>query len=365
MSSVTPRARILVIDDEPALLEVIGELLTDRGFATLLASDGKAALEIARRERPDLVVCDVNMPKLSGYGVLEAVRREPHLAPTPFIFLTSDPEMRTGMRSGADDYLMKPVSADDLVAAVEARLQRGAVVRREADRRVDEVRRTVADLLPHELRTPLTSIIGSAEFLKVFHQTITPSVVAEMADAILRSAQRLHRMAENYILLAEFETRRASGHPAAQSPPRPTRAADVEEAAHDAAATSGRPGDLRLTLDDAVELPAGVTYIRKIVAEVVDNAFRYSPPGSPVVVALERKGGATLSVADRGRGMTGAQIAEVGAFNQFDRERFEQQGSGVGLALVRRIVEACGGTFVIDSQPGEGTTVRASWPAGA
>ena len=358
---MSPAARILVIDDEPALLEVLGEVLAERGFATLLAADGATALEIARRERPDLVVCDVNMPQLNGYGVLAGLRAEPQLAPTPFIFLTSDPGMRAGMHSGADDYLMKPVAADDLVAAVEARLRRRAITAGETDRRVDEVRRTVADLLPHELRTPLTAIIGSAELLKACHRTLAPEEVAEVADAILRGAQRLHRMAENYILLADFETRRAAGRPAVETPSRLAGAGDVREAATDAAAGSGRPDDLRLALAE-VEIPAGVTYLRKVVAELVDNAFRYSAPGAPVTVSLARDGGVALAVADRGRGMTAAQVAEVGAFRQFERERFEQQGSGVGLALVRRIVEATGGTLAIESGAGEGTTVTARWP---
>ena len=363
---MTPRARILVIDDEPALLEVIGELLADRGYATLLASDGAAALEIARRERPDLVVCDVNMPRLNGYGVLAALRGEPHLAPTPFIFLTGDPELRTGMRSAADDYLMKPVSPDDLAAAVEARLQRRAVVRREADRRVDEVRRTVADLLPHELRTPLTSIIGSAEFLKMFHRTLPPEAVAEMDGAILRSRQLpLPDWPRTDILLsAHFETRRAAGLPAAETAPRPSGAADVQEAAIRPPCRQRPPlGDLRLELQE-VEVPAAFTYLRKVVWELVDNAFRDSASATPVAVsALERESGVTLSVADRGRGMTAEQIADVGAFRQFERERFEQQGSGVGLALAGRIVQATGGTLAIESRPGEGTRVRVTWPA--
>ena len=358
---MTPRARILVIDDEPTLRAVIGELLADRGYATLLAADGAGALEILQRERPDLVVCDVNMPKLDGYGVLEALRREPQLAPTPFIFLTSDPGIRTGMGSGADDYLMKPVSADDLVAAVEARLLRRAAATREGDRRVDEVRRTVAELLPHELRTPLTAIIGSAEFLKARHATLPPEAVAVLVDTILGGARRLHRMAENYILLADFETRRAAGRPPVEAVPRPSGAAEVEQAATDAAADSGRAAE-------PAAGPPGNRGSRRahLPAQGRVGARRQrlplSAPGAPVGVALERGDRVTLSIADRGRGMTEAQVAEVGAFRQFERERFEQQGSGVGLALARRIVEATGGTLAIESRLGEGTSVRASWP---
>jgi signal transduction histidine kinase len=354
-------ARILVIDDEPALLSLLGHVLGEHGFEALLAADGAAAVEVARRERPDLVVCDVNMPKLDGYGVLAAVRGEPALAATPFIFLTSDPEARAGMRSGADDYLQKPVSVADLVAACEARLERRQTMARDGDRRVEEVRRAIADLLPHELRTPLVGIIGSAEVLRECHASLRPEDVRGMAEAILRGARRLHRLVENYILFSDFEARRLAGQPAVEPFEQPGGAADVAEAAREAAARSGRGPDLRLEVEE-VAVPVGSTYLRKAVSELVDNALRYSEPGSPVTVGLRGPARAVLSVADRGRGMTAAQVKEVAAFRQFDRARYEQQGSGVGLTLARRIVDATGGRVVIASRPAEGTTVRAEWP---
>ena len=356
------KARVLVIDDEPALLAVLDTVLAEHGFETLLAGDGAAAVEIAKREHPDLVVCDVNMPRLDGYGVLAALRGDPTLAATPFIFLTSDPEMREGMRSGADDYLLKPVSTADLLSACEARLARRETLDRDADRRVDEVRRTIADLLPHELRTPLVSIIGSAEVMKECHQSLRPEDVKAMAEAILRGAHRLHRLVENYILLADFEARRVAGQPLVEPFARPAGADDVAEAAGEVAARLGRAADLRLQAG-AAAIPAGSTYVRKVVSEIVDNAFRYSPAGSAVSVALEGAASAVLTVRDRGRGMSAAQVDDIAAFRQFDRARYEQQGSGVGLTIARRIVEATGGRLTVESRPERGTTVRAQWGA--
>jgi CheY-like chemotaxis protein len=247
---VNPRARILVIDDEPALLSLLGHVLGEHGYEALLAGDGVSAVDVARRERPDLVVCDVNMPRLDGYGVLAAVRGEPALAATPFIFLTSDPEARAGMRSGADDYLQKPFSIADLVAACEARLQRRQAMAKDGDLRVEEVRRAIAGLLPHELRTPLVGIIGSAEVLRECHATLRPEYVKGMAEAILRGAKRLHRLVENYILFSDFEARRLAGQPAVEPFAEPGGASDVVESAGDTAMRAGRGADLRLEVQD-------------------------------------------------------------------------------------------------------------------
>jgi signal transduction histidine kinase len=124
-----------------------------------------------------------------------------------------------------------------------------------------------------------------------------------------------------------------------------------------------RARDLHLELAD-LSLPLRAGHLRKVVSELVDNAFKFSPAGTPVRVALHRLGpDVVLEVSGQGRGMTEEQISNIAAFNQFERERFEQQGSGIGLALVQRIASASGGSVTIESGPDAGATVRLAWPA--
>jgi DNA-binding NarL/FixJ family response regulator len=119
--------KILVIEDEPEMRRNITTLLRYYGYEPVAAENGRAGLEAARRERPDLILCDVMMPELDGYGVLKALQTDALLARTPFIFLTAKGEkddLRSGMDLGADDYLTKPVANAELVRAIEARLRR-------------------------------------------------------------------------------------------------------------------------------------------------------------------------------------------------------------------------------------------------
>jgi two-component system sensor histidine kinase/response regulator len=360
-------ARVLLIDDDAALREVQAELLSAAGHQTMQAATGVAGIEAIRSTRPDLVLCDVNMPGMDGYAVLEAVRADPQLASTPFLFLTgldARHHFRAAMSLGADDYLAKPVRERDLVAAVEARLTRRAAERRESERRVAELRRSVSFLLPHELRTPLTVILGGSEMLRDLHQEMTPKEIGEMATTISKAAQRLHRMAENYLLHVGMELERLT---VAESPARAlsgTAGADlVRDAAYAQAREYGREGDLQMALAEAT-LPLAEPYVRKAVSELVDNALKFSEAGTPIKVSLTAPGGrVALSVGDAGRGMTLDQIREVGAFRQFNRAVLEQQGSGLGLILVKGIIEASGGIFDIKSAMGEGTTVSATWSA--
>ena len=121
--------RILVIEDEAEMRRNLVAILRLERFEPLAAGDGQLGVELAKSEKPDLVLCDVMMPKLDGYGVIAALRASSETAAIPFIFLTAKgekPEVRAGMNLGADDYLTKPIAKADLVAAVRARLARAA-----------------------------------------------------------------------------------------------------------------------------------------------------------------------------------------------------------------------------------------------
>jgi len=121
--------KILVIEDEPDMRRNLTTILRLEGFQPLAAENGRIGVELARREKPDLILCDVMMPELDGYGVLQALREDPDCLGTPFIFLTAKgekPDIRAGMNLGADDYLTKPVAKAELLAAIASRLARAA-----------------------------------------------------------------------------------------------------------------------------------------------------------------------------------------------------------------------------------------------
>ena len=119
--------KILVIEDEPEMRRNISALLRYHDYEAIAAENGREGIEMARRKNPDLILCDVMMPELDGYGVLQALQTDPSLARIPFIYLTAKGEKddwRSGMNLGADDYLTKPVANADLMRAIETRLRR-------------------------------------------------------------------------------------------------------------------------------------------------------------------------------------------------------------------------------------------------
>jgi DNA-binding NarL/FixJ family response regulator len=129
--------RILVIDDDAKLRQHYSELLRLDGYEVIDARNGREGVERARKDTPDLVLCDITMPEMNGHRVLETLRNEPRTAHLPFVFLTGWNEaddIRTGMNLGADDYLTKPVAPDELLTAVRARLRRAELAAAAASR---------------------------------------------------------------------------------------------------------------------------------------------------------------------------------------------------------------------------------------
>ncbi len=123
--------RILVIEDQAPMRRNIALMLEMEGYEVFTAENGRIGVEMALQKRPDLVICDVMMPELDGHGVVQTLRARDETATLPFIFLTARSDkgdVRIGMNFGADDYLIKPVVREDLLATVEARLMRAEMI---------------------------------------------------------------------------------------------------------------------------------------------------------------------------------------------------------------------------------------------
>ncbi len=126
-SSPREAVRLLVLEDDPNVLMPLADLLTANGYEVITATNGKDGINLAKEHQPDLIVSDIMMPQIDGYGVLAALQEDPETAIIPFIFLTArtkKEDMRAGMGLGADDYITKPFEAKDLLASIKARLKK-------------------------------------------------------------------------------------------------------------------------------------------------------------------------------------------------------------------------------------------------
>ncbi|GAB4516241.1 MAG: response regulator [Anaerolineae bacterium] len=360
---------ILVVEDEIGILENIVEALEIEGFTVHGTNSGRESIQIAKQHQPDLILCDINMPEFNGYDVLMTVRNDAMIATTPFIFLTAlagRPAMRRGMELGADDYLTKPFTPMELLTAVNTRLEKHGQIIRQNQEKLDRLRHNIIHALPHELRTPLTGLIGCADFLIMDYEHIDRENLLNIAQVMMRSATRLERLIENYLVYAQIEL-------ATYDPERITLMLSsvleypnvlIQTITHDVADKAERTADLKVSTEPAI-LNISDENFNKIIWELVENAFKFSRTGSDVKVDACVDGkNYVITISDQGRGMSAEDIADIGAYVQFNRALHEQQGLGLGLIIALRLTEMHNGSFAIQSVVNQGTTITLRFPLG-
>jgi two-component system sensor histidine kinase/response regulator len=356
-------ACILVIEDEELTRDYLEDLLTLEGFVVATANNGAKGVDLAMEMQPDLIICDVMMPRLNGYEVLKRIRQDNKLNTVPFLFLTSMTDRgssRKGMTLGADDYLEKSCSREELLDAIAVRLSKQKIIEHRIESQMDALRSSITLALPHELQTPLSGIMGLADLMMLQSAELLPEDVHECAQGIYTSAERLQRLIQNYLLYSKLlvlRSRKGVDITTIEVPLPCSSDSIIINIAQKKAEQCDRAGDLEIRLVPAA-LSISDEHLIKIVMELLDNAFKYSPKGSKVVLQTEVSDRQwLLTLQDYGRGMTEAQIAAVGAYMQFERQFYEQQGIGLGLAIVQNLVELYGGNSDIYSDGKEGTRI--------
>jgi two-component system, sensor histidine kinase and response regulator len=353
---------ILIIEDEPQVRANLREILNLNDFETLTAPNGQEGLLAAQDTLPDLILCDVSMPQLDGYGVLQALRQNPQTSPIPIIFLTAHtdrPEVRHGMELGAADYLTKPCSPKDLLRAINTQLTKRAQLETYANTKLDHLRTSLNLALPQELDTPLTQMINTAD--RLLYQPTTPEGQAEQLKFIRDTGLRLHRTIHNYLLFADLEMLAIDRRLHAPSRHVKTLTKPIIRTAQRIAQTYQRDHDLVLNLEDAV-LSISELKLVKIVEELLDNAFKFSSQ-TVYVLGHPIDGAYKIDIIDNGPGFTQQQIAAIGGYMQFDRAQNQQPGIGLGLAIARHLTQLNGGQFRLCSELGCETIVTVILPA--
>jgi len=354
--------KILIIEDEHLILESIAEYLQLEGYECLKASNGEEGILKAKDETPDLIVCDIKMPGLNGHEVLQDLRANPRTSTIPFIFLSAlidKSDLRKGMILGADDYLTKPFQAEDLLNSVKTRLEKHSAIKK----RMEILRDSVAHALPHELQTPLVTIMGYAEMLSEKFRGSSDDEALEFSEAIHHAGVRLNRLIKNFIFYEKLELMSTDSQSIALSKGVSEITPDmVIITSNKVANRFNRKDDLDISVEKSV-ISVPITYFLIVIEELLDNAFKFSSKGTKVTLSSNNKDDyCQLIITDKGRGMTEEQSANISAYLQFERDKYEQQGMGLGLIISMKIMEIYCGKIEINSKYGECTEVIVSLP---
>lgn len=352
--------KILCIEDEVDLRSVIVEELEEQGYETLEAVNGLEGLHAILKHKPDLVLCDVTMPEMTGYEVLTVLRKDhPELANMPFLLLTAlsgREDVVAGRKLGADDYLAKPIDFDLLAATISSRLAQVKRMEAKKDSELEALRDEILMILPHELRTPLNHILGYSEMIsEEICGPIENKDYIDFAKQITAGGKQLLKVVTNVLTLADI----ASGRLAPQ-----LALCDISTLVTDCTtAQSNQTKDQTgIHFDIPDGLPSVITDSMLLVQALnalISNAKKFSPDGVNVEVSVKVTGERELSivVADKGIGMSKEKIeTALETFSQVDTGLTRSfDGLGLGLPLVVQICKLLDARFDITSVEGSGT----------
>jgi signal transduction histidine kinase len=353
--------KILIIEDETDILDNIRTILELEGYGTQVAENGRIGLNIAEREKPDLILCDVTMPEMDGYTVLRKLRQNEATASIPFIFLTSralPQDFRLGMQLGADDYLFKPFSVDELLQTISTRLERYAATQL-LERRIQELERLnqskddFLGLASHEIRNPLTNMLIAAKMLQTFSEPEKQQRYLKLLyEECLRSVDLVQDLLEIHKLEADsYELSITT-----------IDLVNVVQSIVDS--YSLRMQERQLTLNVVLPAPLQIascpTALMRIANELLGNACKYTSAGDRIdlKVSCDLETGRTedvLTLVVRNQ----AEIPAVELPHLFDKfyrasnaTSSKQVGTGLGLAAIQKLVERLGGSIAVDSSEG-------------
>jgi two-component system sensor histidine kinase/response regulator len=335
---------ILVIDDRPANRTLIRRLFKGR-YRVLEAEDGEAGLAVAREVRPDCILLDVSMPGLSGFDVLERLAGDSRTREIPVIILTAIPEtlndMERALRSGAVDYITKPIDVSRVMVRVQGAIERGRLLRE-----LQAVRADFTSMLVHDLRAPLTVIGGYAD-LMTNHLALHPDAkLQRYAGAIDSSVKRMLALIRQILDLSKVDMGKLTIE---RLPVDISRlATDVVDAFQSAA--RGRSIQLQLRGADVAHTVLGdVARLEQVLMNLLTNALKFAPAAGTIVVEVgDDASGVTVRVRDNGPGVPPDERPFL--FEPFSQAAVGRKatGAGLGLMLCARLVEAHGGRIWLD-----------------
>jgi signal transduction histidine kinase len=366
--NITPNASILVVEDNPDLNYALCEILGSYGYQVHSAQNGFEALDVLRARHLDVILCDIMMPGMDGYTLLQHARADGALQTLPFIFLTarsSTADQRRAKEIGIEDYLTKPIDSSDLVVAIENALHRSRIMRDEAQRKLDELRNRIVGLLQHEFRTPLTFVLGYAELLANAEDSdIDLEELRTAAAAILDGGYRLQRLIEGFLTLAELQHRTLNQ--------RELERLDVwllwRDVAHEFEIEALEVGMtiVQETRGQGLFVMGDPHLLQESLRRLLDNAIRYRRPDSRLIrLSVEQVATFVgLRIADDGAGIPPDRLGDFAeAFEQPDREQRTTSGAGLSLALIKHVALLHGGKLEIESIYGEGSIFTIWLPA--
>jgi two-component system, sensor histidine kinase and response regulator len=351
---------VLVVDDTPANLQMLADMLKRRGYRARPVPSGRLALQAAKADPPDLILLGVNMPDMDGYQVCAELKKDPALAAIPVIFISAYGETVDKMRAfsaGGLDYITKPFQVEEVEARVAVHLQlrrqqRDLEILLAKQRKLENMRDSMVHMIVHDLRAPLTAVFNYLDLVREQEAGFISPESMQNLDLAMKASRWVVQMVSVLLDASKIES--------GQMLLRITEC-DVGDVVSDAIDAIRSLADEKNLLCQTTHVRAAIDRdaVARVIQNLVTNAVKLTPPGGDVRVGLQRTDEALrIEITDHGPGIAAEHHPKIfEKFGQLDSNvRQSIPSSGLGLYFCKLAVEAHGGRIGVDSEIGKGST---------
>lgn len=361
---------ILVVDDVISNVLLLKVLLAAQKFNVITASNGMEAIDITKKQQPDLILLDVMMPGMSGFEVAQKLKNDPEVQHIPIIFLTalnSTADIVTGFKVGANDFISKPFNKEELVIRVNHQISLIAA-KRIILQKTEELKKTIQgrdkmySVIAHDLRSPLGSI---KMVLNMFVMTMSPQMIGEeqyeMLDSANKSTEELFTLLDNLLKWTKTQTGRLTV--VFQDFELVKSISGVFEIF--SLVSSSKNIELIFDSNEEINVRGDIDMVKTITRNLLSNAIKFSFSGSKIIIEVKKIGNmAVVSVKDFGKGMSQEEQQKLfnseTHFSKYGTNN--EEGSGLGLLLCKDFATKNRGDLWLQSEEGKGSTFFFSIP---
>ncbi len=352
---------ILIVDDIPRNLQVLGTILKEQDFDVSVATNGESALEMLTHIKPDLILLDVMMPGISGFDVCKQIKGNPQTEEIPIIFLTAKTDSEDiiqGLKLGAVDYVTKPFNGMELLTRVKAHVE--LKLSRESLKELNATKDKFFSIIAHDLKSPIAAVQQATEFIIDSYDEFDKEIFLDLINDLHHSSKSLMSLLENLLNWAQSQTGHLHFNPVTLT------LSKLAQSNFSILQNSANTKNISLEINipEKLTIYADKNMICTVMRNLVSNAIKYTQNGKVTVKAEADENNVIIAVTDTGLGINKKNIDQL---FQLDTQLSttgtnNEKGTGLGLILCKAFIEKHEGTIKAESEVGKGTTFTITLP---
>ncbi len=370
--SMNKQSLVLVVDDNPQNLKVLGNTLRENGLRVAIAKNGAGALALVKKNPPDLILLDVMMPEMDGFEVCKRLKQQAATKEIPVIFLTAKIEKEDiieGLEVGAVDYVTKPFNIKELMARVHTHLELKAArdtifLQKEELKQANAAKDKFFSIISHDLGNLFNTLIGFTSLLSAQNEQLSAVQKEDFVQRLLQVSKKGYSLLSNLLQWSSSQTGRIACKPATFN----LKEIVVENIELLSSNAKAKSIELSSSISDTATVFADQNMLDTVIRNLVSNALKFTPTNGRVEISAKKTDTEVeISISDTGVGISPQDIEKLFRIDMSHTTigTNDEKGTGLGLVLCKEFVEKNGGTIWVESEVGKGSRFYIRLPSQA